>query len=179
MIIKWILSTLAALSSNKKTGELAAGVAFGFMLALIPSNNLLWPVLLILTMFLKVHQGMEFLWLAIFKLVIPLLDWPLHSLGLAVLNIPFLKGVFTSFNDIPLVPFTNYNNTLVMGGLLTGILLWAPAYLGFKALVQLYRDKFQEKIQKSKLLSQIKRLPLIRGLVSLAARAAAFADKVS
>ncbi len=179
MITKWIVSILVALNSNKKTGELAAGIACALLLALIPGNNLLWPLLLILTMFLKVHQGMEMIWLAIFKLVMPLIDWPLHAIGMAVLNIPFLDGFFTKLNNIPLVPFTKYNNTLVMGGLVLGILLWLPAFFLFRYLIVNYREKFQEKVAKSKFFNTIKRLPLIRGLVSLVSRAAAVADKVS
>ena len=179
MFTKWIISTIAALSSNKKTGELAAGVAFGLLLAFIPANNLLWPIILILTMLIKVHQGMEFIWLAIFKLLVPLIDWPLHNLGYAVLNISFLEKFFTWVNNIPLLPFTRFNNTLVMGGIVAGILFWAPAFFLFKFLITKYREKFQEKIEKSKFLSQIKKLPLIKGLVSLITRAAAVADKIS
>ncbi len=179
MLVKWIVSTLAALSSNKKTGELAAGVAFGLLLAFIPAGNLLWPVVLILTMFIKVHQGMEFIWLAVFKLLVPLIDWPLHNLGYAVLNIPALEGFFTWVNNIPLLPFTRFNNTLVMGGIVMGLILWVPVYFLFKWIITKYREKFQEKINNSKVLSQIKKLPVIRGLVSLITRATAVADKIS
>jgi uncharacterized protein (TIGR03546 family) len=172
MFIKWIVNIIGALNSNKKPGELAAGIAFGIMLALIPTGNLLWPLLLIITMLLRVHQGMEFLFLAIFKLFIPVFDPALHSLGLAVLSIPALEGFFTSLYNMPVVPFLQFNNTLVMGGLVAGIVLWLPLFILFRILVGIYRNTLKEKVENSKLVKWFKKLPIVRGLVKLGARAA-------
>lgn len=66
-----------------------------------------------------------------------------------------------------------------MGGIVMGLILWVPVYFLFKWIITKYREKFQEKINNSKVLSQIKKLPVIRGLVSLITRATAVADKIS
>ena len=179
MFLKWILSTVAALNSNKKTGELAAGVSFAFMLALIPSGNLLWPILLFITIFLKVHQGMEFIWLAIFKLIVPIFDPLLNPVGRAVLTFGPLHKFFTALNNIPLIPFTDFNNTLVMGGLVIGILLFVPLFILFKFLVEKYRDNFKEKVENGKFFKWFKKLPLIKTLFTLGEKAAAVYGKVS
>ena len=179
MFLKWIISTVAALNSNKKVGELAAGVSFAFMLALIPSGNLLWPVLLFITMFLKVHQGMEFIWLAIFKLIVPIFDPLLNPIGYAILTFNPLRPLFIKLNNIPLMPFTDFNNTLVIGGFVIGILLFVPLFIIFKVLVEKYRDKYKEKVENSAFFKWFKKLPLIKTLFMLSEKAVAVYGKVS
>src|SRR6056297_3503837 len=137
MIIKWIIKIFKAINSNKKPNELAAGVAFGLLLALIPGNNLLWISIFILTFFLKINLSMEFVFLAVFKLFIFILDPLLHSIGLFALNFNIFESIYTDFYNTPILPYTEFNNTIVMGGLLAGAILWYPVYkLSNKAILK-------------------------------------------
>ncbi len=171
MFLKAIVKLVAALNSNKGVGEVAAGVAFGLLLALVPAGNLLWAALVLATWFLKVNFAVEMLVAAVLKLAAPLFDPLLDSLGAAVLTLPPLQGLFTALYNVPLVPLTRFNNTVVMGGLLAGIALWVPAYLVSRMLVRLYREKAKPRIEASRLYKWFRRLPLIEGLARLAARA--------
>jgi uncharacterized protein (TIGR03546 family) len=161
MFVKWIASLIVAVNANNRAGEIAAGISFGLLLALIPSGNLLWVVLFILTFFLKIHLGAELLFLALFKLLAPLADGLLHRLGLLVLSQPFLTGVFTKAYNLPLLPLSRFNNTVVMGGLVAGIALWVPAFLLFRWLVILYKRQWRERIARSRLVRALNRVPLI------------------
>jgi uncharacterized protein (TIGR03546 family) len=171
MIIKWIINLLKVLNSNQNPAELAAGIAFAFLLALVPADNLLWYVLLIITFFLRVHMGTQLIFLAIFKLIAPVFDAVLHPLGYAILTIPSLQGFFTKLYNTPLVPFTKFNNTIVMGGLVAGVVLWVPLFILFLVLVKMYRDKLMAAIQNSKIVKGFMNLPLISMLVKGAGKA--------
>ena len=171
-MLKGIVKLVMALNSNKGTGEIAAGAAFGLLLALVPAGNLLWGALLLITWFLKVNFAVEMLVIAVLKLVLPLVDPLLDSLGHAVLTLPPLRGLFAALYNVPLVPFTRFNNSIVMGGLLAGIVLWVPACRGFESLVRVYREKAKPRIERSRLYKWFRKLPLIESLAKLAAGAA-------
>jgi uncharacterized protein (TIGR03546 family) len=169
-VIKAIVKLVVTLNSRQGIGEIAGGAAFGLLLALVPAGNLLWAVLLLLTWFLKVNFAVEMLVVAVLKLVLPLVDPLLDSLGYVVLTLPPLQGPFTALYNAPIAPLLRFNNTIVMGGLLTGIALWAPAWLLLKRLVILYREKAKPRIEASKAYKWLRKLPLIESLLKAAAR---------
>lgn len=171
MFLKGIVRLVTALNSNKGVGEIAAGAAFGLLLALVPSGNLLWAALLLATWFLKVNFAVEMLVVAALKLPVTLVDPLLDALGHAVLTLAPLQGPFTALYNVPLAPFTRFNNSIVMGGLLAGIALWVPAYAGSKALVRLYRAKIKPRVEESRLYKWFRKLPLVETLARLASRA--------
>lgn len=172
-IVKWIIGILKALNTNVRPSDIGAGIAFALLLALMPAGNLLWILILCLTFFLRVHGGMMFIFLAIFKLLAPLADPLLHFIGLQILAWPVLQPAFTALYELPIVPFTQFNNTLVMGGLVLGLLLWVPVCLLFAGLVNLYREKLQEKVENSPLVKAIKQFPLVNSLAGLIRKASA------
>jgi len=171
MFVRGIVRLIAELNSKKGAGEIAGGAAFGLLLALVPAGNLLWATLLLVTWFLKVNFAVEMLVVALLKLVLPLVDPALDTLGYAVLTLPPLQGPFTALHNLPLVPFSRFNNSVVMGGLLAGIALWAPVYMLFKAFVRLYRERAQPRIEASRLYKWFRKLPLVERAVALAAKA--------
>ncbi len=160
MVVKWIASIIVAVNANNRAGEIAAGASFALLLALIPGGNLLWIVLFALTFLLKINLAMELLLLALLKPIAPLADGLLHRLGALVLTQPFLYEPFTVLYNLPLLSYTRFNNTLVMGGLIAGLALWVPVFLLFRRLVFLYRRKLREKLAGSRLVQAFRRLPL-------------------
>jgi uncharacterized protein (TIGR03546 family) len=163
-MIKGIARLIVALNANTRPGEIAAGAAFGLLLALVPGGNLLWSVLFILTFFLKINMAMELLLLGLLRLAAPLADSGLDALGYAVLSLAGLRGLFIWVQGLPFAPWTRFNDTVVMGGLLSGILLWVPVFLAVRLLVNLYRRKLREKIAASKLGKAIGRIPLLSAI---------------
>jgi uncharacterized protein (TIGR03546 family) len=161
MFVKWIATLVVAINANNRAGEVAAGVSFALLIALIPSGNLLWFCLFLITFFLKINLGAELLFLALFKLLAPLADGLLHRLGLLVLNLPFLRELFSGAYNLPLLPLSRFNNTVVMGGLVAGIVLWVPVFLLFRQLVILYRRTLRDRIAGSRLVKALRRVPLI------------------
>lgn len=156
-----LFKILKALNSNQRPGEIAAAVSFACLLALVPGGNLLWIALFALTFFLKVNLAVEMGLLVVLKIIAPLADPLLHSLGYLILTLPFLRGFMTSVQNAPVLPFANLNNTLVAGGFVLGLLLWAPLFFLFRFLVRRYREGFLRAIRKTKVYKALLKLPLV------------------
>ena len=161
-MLSFIAKFLAALNANSRPGEIGAAAAFGFMLALIPGGNLLWFALFILVFLLKVHLATALLVMVLGKLVVPLLDPLIELLGLAILNQESLFPLFTAMADMPLLPYTNYNHSLVTGGVAAGIILWIPLFFLFILLVRLYRSYLWPKLAENRLVKGFLRYPLVK-----------------
>jgi len=65
---------------------------------------------------------------------------------------PQLHGLFVKFAGAPVAPFTGYNNTLVMGGLVLSVALAFPVWLGTRGLIIYYRKNLQQKLEKARII---------------------------
>lgn len=161
MFIKWIAKIFAAVNSNTKPAQVAGGIAFAFALAMIPSVNLLWILLLLLTLFIKINFAIELVFIPIFSFITPLLAEPAQAIGKAVLTTEALKPFFTELKNTPLLPFTGFEYTGVTGGFILGLILWLPVFLVFLFLVGLYRKNLRDKIINSKFFKSLSGIPII------------------
>jgi len=160
VIIGSFVKIIKFLNSNRDPGQIAAAVSFGLMLALMPSGNLLWPLILILTLFLKVNYPAELIFLAFFKTFVSLFDPSLHAIGYYILTAGIFRKPFTSMFELPLLPFTRLNNTIVMGGFVAGVILWFPVYALIKVVVRKYRGLITERLRDSGFYRIVKKIPL-------------------
>ena len=167
-MISFIAKLIVALNSNSRPSELASGIAFGFLLALIPGGNLLWISIFVIAFFLKHNIAALLLSMGLFRLFISVFDPLLDLLGGTVLGYPQLHDLFTSLYNIPLLPYSNFNNSIVMGGFVLGIILWLPVFFLFIFAVKIYRKKFASRIAESKFVKALKKVPIISKLTSSA-----------
>jgi uncharacterized protein (TIGR03546 family) len=163
-MIRGIARLIVALNANTRPGEIAAGAAFGLLLALVPGGNLLWIALFAATFFLRLNMAMQFLLVGLLRLVVPLPDPILDALGCAVLTLPFLQPVFTALQNAPVAPLTRFNDSVVLGGLLAGLILWVPVFLLIVALVRGYRRRLRERIANSRFALAIARVPVLSAI---------------
>jgi len=163
-MIGLIAKIFVALNSNSRPGEIASAISFGLWLTLIPGGNLLWFVLLTVAFFLKHNIAALFLTMAVLRLVIPLADPLLDTLGGLILYYPGLHGVFTYLYNLPFGAFTAFNNTIVTGGFLAGMLFWLPVFFLVVFAVKIYRKYIASKLADSRLIRFFKRAPLLSRL---------------
>ena len=163
-MIKGIAKLIIALNGNVKKGQIAAGLAWGFLLGLVPAGNFFWIVLLLISFFFNHHHGSKFLVMAVVKLFSPLIAPPLDLLGWEILHIGALQPMFTSMYNMPFVPFTKFNNTLVAGGIAAGAVLSVPLFFIFMPLIDLYRNTVGQKIRNSKIVRAILKFPLFTAI---------------
>ncbi len=149
-LIKLIQSLFGALHSEGTPGQLAAGIVLGVFLGLTPLFNLHNAVVFALLVLLNVSFAGGLLGWALFVpvgfLLDPLFDWIGHSLLLA----PSLRGLWTSMYNMPIVPLTNFNNTVVLGSLVFALLSAVPLFLLLRWAVARYRVTVGERVRQSK-----------------------------
>jgi uncharacterized protein (TIGR03546 family) len=170
-MIQIIAKLIVALNGNVKASQIAAGFSWGLLLALVPAGNLLWVVLFLVSFVLKHHHGTKFLVLAVVKLLMPLVVVRVDALGWWILNLEALRPVFIIFSNTPFVPFTKFNNTLVMGGFCLGIALFIPSYILIRIFVPVYRKKIAPKIRDNKFVQGLKKIPIISSIGKLIGKA--------
>jgi uncharacterized protein (TIGR03546 family) len=149
-ILKLIQSLFGALHSEGTPGQLALGIALGSILGLTPLLNIHNAVVFAALVLLNVSFAGGMLGWALFVpvgfLLDPLFDWIGHSLLLA----PSLRGLWTSLYNTPVVPLTNFNNTIVLGSLVFALLLFVPLFLAARYGVTRYRATVGERVRQSR-----------------------------
>lgn len=149
-LIKLMQSLFGALHSEGTPGQLALGIVLGSFLGLTPLLNLHNAVVFALLVLLNVSFAGGMLGWAVFVpigfLLDPLFDWIGHSLLLA----PSLRGLWTSFYNTPIVPLTNFNNTVVLGSVVFALLFAVPLFFAARFAVVRYRATIGERVRQSK-----------------------------
>jgi uncharacterized protein (TIGR03546 family) len=178
MPIKLIAKLIAAVNSNSRPGEVAAGIAFGLLAALQPGWTIFRAVIILKAFFLKVNFAAVLLFLFLFSLLSPLADGLLDTLGASILTLPALQGFFTGLYNLPLVPYTRFNNTVVMGALAAGIVLWLPLYFLGRFLVNRYRNSLRDRIAEHPLVKGFLRLPVVSTIAKIAGKAVSLSKTI-
>jgi len=160
-MIKPIVKLAVALNGNLRKEQIAAGFSWGLLLGLIPAGNVFWILLFVISFFFRHHHPSKMLVIAVLKLI-PMIHAPLVDLvGWEVLHIEALQDFYTTLYNMPFVPLTNFNNTLVAGGIVSGVVLWLPVFFLVSFLISLYRKTLSPKIRELKIVKSIKQLPII------------------
>jgi uncharacterized protein (TIGR03546 family) len=149
-LIKLIQSLFGALHSEGTPGQLALGIALGSIMGLTPLLNIHNAIVFAAIVLLNVSFAGGMLGWALFVpigfLLDPLFDWIGHSLLLA----PALRGLWTSLYNMPIVPLTNFNNTIVLGSLVFALVLLVPLFLATRWAVARYRVTVGARVRQSK-----------------------------
>lgn len=147
-----------ALHGGSDPRHLAAGFALGAALGLIPKGNLFALIFFLLFFLLRLNKGTALMSAAVFTPAGYLIDGAAHKTGLALLKSPALSGLWTALYDMPVVPLTRFNNTVVLGNLVFGVVLFVPLYFAFLAFVTWYAANLAAKVEKLKVVQALKGL---------------------
>jgi uncharacterized protein (TIGR03546 family) len=149
-LIKLIQSLFGALHSEGTPGQLAAGIVLGSFLGLTPLFNLhnifIFAALVLLNVSFAGGMLGWVLFVPIGFLLDPLFDWIGHHLLLA----ESLRDFWTSLYNTPIVPLTNFNNTVVLGSFVFALLLAVPLFFVLRWAVARYRVTVGERVRQSK-----------------------------
>ena len=150
-LLKLIQSIIKTLHSDGTPGQVAAGIALGAVLGLTPLMNVHNLVVFSFIVLLNVSFGGGMLGWALFVPLGFLLDPVFHRIGESLLTTPSLRPLWTTWYNTPLVPYTNFNNTVVLGSVVAWLVLAIPIYFGAKVGVARYRATIGERVRQSKL----------------------------
>lgn len=150
MILKQLFSFFKMLNSEGGTNQLAAGLALGVILGFSPFLSLQTLVVLVILFFFRVQMGAAFLSAFFFKLIAYLTDPASDLLGRWVLESPTLRPTFQTLYNLPIIPLTRFNNSIVMGSGLVGFILVIPLFFVFRRLVESYRATVVARFKQTK-----------------------------
>ncbi len=162
LILKQIFGFLKLLNSDTGTNQIAAGIAAGFILGMTPSLSLQTLLVFCCIFLFRVQAGAAFTSAFFFKFVAFLLDPVFHTVGFQVLQIESLQGIYTMLYNMPIVPFTRFNNTIVMGSAVISIALTPVIFVLSKILVSKYRVVVVERFKQTKFWKAIKATALYK-----------------
>jgi uncharacterized protein (TIGR03546 family) len=162
ILLKQVFSFIKLLNSETGTNQIAAGFACGIILGFSPLISLQTALVFVLIFFLRIQVGAALLSAPVFAAVAWLLDPLFDGLGSLVLESEALKPLFTSLYHMPIVPFTRFNNSVVMGSGILAILLAPFVFALSKVLVTKYRQKILARFQNALWWKTLKATPLVQ-----------------
>jgi uncharacterized protein (TIGR03546 family) len=153
--LQFISKFIKVLRAGATPGQIAGGVMLGFMIGLMPFMTLQGVALWIVLFFLNVNLSAATFAIFASSFFAFLFDPLFHNLGFWVLTTPGLQSTWTSLYNMPVAPLSRFNNTVVMGSLLGGIVLALPVFLLARKGVISYRSGLEERIKKWKVVRWI------------------------
>ena len=149
-LLKLIQSIIKTLHSEGTPGQVALGIALGSVLGLTPLMNVHNLLIFSLIVLLNVSFGGAMLGWALFVPVGFILDPVFDRIGASLLGAAPLRPLWTSWYNTPLVPYTNFNNTVVLGSVVAWAVLTVPIFFAARWAVDRYRATIGERVRQSK-----------------------------
>lgn len=151
LILKLLQQLIKTLNSDGTPGQVAAGMALGAALGLTPLLNLHNLIVVAFAMVLNVSMPGFFLGWALFMPLGFVLDPAFDALGRTLLlDTPALKAMWTALYNTPVVPLSNFNNTVVLGSFTAWLASFIPLYFALRWAVGRYRAHVYERLKGTK-----------------------------
>lgn len=162
LLLKQLFGFLKLLNSDTGTNQLAAGVAAGFVLGMTPAFSLQTILIILLILFFRIQIGAALLGAFFFAFPAYLLDPLFNSVGASLLESVGLKGLWTALYNMPIIPYTRFYNSLVMGSGVVAFALSPVIFFGSKILIQKYRVTVVERFKETKFWKAVKATALFK-----------------
>ena len=147
-----IKSFIGIFREGQTPAQVAGGFALGTMIGFSPMLTLQGVAVWMLILILDVNMAAALLAMALCKLIAYLIDPLFHSLGFLILaRLDFLQAAWTVLYNAPIAPLTRFNNTVVMGSFVFGVICFVPAYIGIKRATIAYRTHIHTRLEKWKI----------------------------
>lgn len=165
-MIKYVTSFFKSINANAHPGDIAHAVALGLFLAILPKNNLTFTFLFFLSIFIRINKGAFFIAFILFGFVTPFMDIIINNIGLWAVQLSFLRPIFITLENIPFVALFKLSNTMVLGGIIWGLILYVPVYILTRIIIAKYR-KYMQPAVNVKGVGLLGKIPLLRHLTKI------------
>lgn len=123
------LRVLKAFSQHNQIWQMALAISLGVVAGLIPKLNLLAVVIYAIIVVCPVHTVLAISVSLLVSLCANQLDPLTHRLGMWLLAHPKAEGLWLRLDVVPLVPWFNLHNSVVLGSFVAGLILFYPVFL--------------------------------------------------
>jgi uncharacterized protein (TIGR03546 family) len=155
-LLKLLQSLFKTLHSEGTPGQVAAGMVLGAGIGLTPLLSAHNLVLFAAIVLLNVSFGGGMLGMALFTPLGFLLDPLFNRIGLVLLTAPGLRPIWTEWYNIPLVPYTNFNNSVTLGSFVLWLAAAVPLYFVARWAIGRYRATYGERVLNSRFMKGLK-----------------------
>lgn len=167
-MLDYIVKLLKAFNANVKPSQIASSFCIGLLLGFMPKSNLLWYILMVFFAFVRINKPGYFIMMIVGSIFASYLDPLFDYVGYAVLTFEPLQDFYANLLDIPFVGFTKFNNTIVCGSLVCGLIAYVPLFFIMIGIVKLWRKFIAPKFNDSKILKTLYKIPLLQSLIEKA-----------
>ena len=150
LILKQLFAFIKLLNSDTGTISLAMGLTCGFILGMTPTLSLHSLLIFLVLFFFRIQIGAALLAAFFFKFVAFLPDPAFDAVGSKVLDIESLQAFYTTLYNMPIIPFTRFNNTIVMGSAVITFALSPLVFILSRYLIVKYRQTILARFKESK-----------------------------
>lgn len=151
LLLKQLFAFIKLLNSDTGTISLAAGMTCGFILGMTPTLSLQSLLVFLILFLFRVQIGAALLSAFFFKFIAFLLDPAFDAIGSKVLEMESLHGFFTTLYNMPLIPFTRFNNSIVMGSAIITIILSPLVFILSQIFIKKYREIVVARFKETKI----------------------------
>lgn len=155
-MIQLIANLLKLLNSEAEPAQISLAICLSMVLGFTPLFSLHNLIILFAVCVVRVNLSAFLLGWALFSGIAWVVDPLFHGLGTWVLTLPSLESLWTTLYNTALFRLTGFNNTVVMGSLLTSLILFLPLFLLLNRLIFGYRDHLLALVSKSRLMQIFK-----------------------
>jgi len=129
--------------------QMAHSIAFGIVIGMMPKDNLLAVSCAALIFVLPIHRMSAIVTVAIVSILPWLTDPIAHQIGESFLKSHSLRGFWLWTLRQPMIPWFGINNTVVLGGMLLGAILYPANFLVCRTVLrQIHKLMLQEHIDE-------------------------------
>jgi len=151
----FIFKFFKELNSAENEKFISLALVLGLMAGFLPFFNIITFIILIIALFLRIPFGLFLASWGVFTFVGALLDPLFANVGYYVLTFKPLVPFFEFLYNLPLMRWSGYNNTVVMGGAIIGLIFAVIGYFVLNSSIKIYREKFFAFCAKFKILKWI------------------------
>ena len=155
--LKLIKKFVKILQSNVSPLQIAGGIALGAVIGLTPSFTVLDLTVFLVILLLNVNISSALFGIIVFEIIGYFIDPLAHQIGRYLLvTSELLTPFWTKLYNMPIVPFTRFNNTIMLGSLVISLILFIPIVLGMRKFIILYRTKLSKRTEQWKVMKAFK-----------------------
>lgn len=147
LILRPLRLLFKALVIESTPTQMSYGLALGMLMGVVPKGNLLAVVLGFCVAATRVNLAIAACAAVAFTFMSSWFDSTFDKVGVCVLGHPSLQGFWKAVYVTPMMPWTDFNNSVVMGSLLCGLVLIWPVHRVSRPVFQKYSEKLSRHIR--------------------------------
>lgn len=129
LLLRYIFKFFDLLRRENAPWQIACAIVLGMFIGFTPYFTLQTVTYIVILLIFRIHIGFTLISFLFFHALSVLTDPLFHQLGLSLLTeTPGMQKLWAGLYHSPIVPFTGFNNSLVLGGGVVSSVLALPLF---------------------------------------------------